>query len=51
MMQKSGFLNKIGEEFVLENIDMALAKSREILGKDSKINNNLESGVKIDSDS
>lgn len=47
MMQKSGFLNKIGEEFVLENIDMALAKSREILGKDSKINNS----VKIDSDS
>lgn len=31
MMQKSGFLNKIGEEYVLENIDAALEKSREIL--------------------
>ncbi len=33
MMQRSGFLEKIGEEFVLENIDEALAKSREVLAK------------------
>ncbi len=33
MMQRSGFLDKIGEEFVLENIDEALAKSREVLAK------------------
>ena len=33
MMEKSGFLDKIGEEFVLENIDAALEKSREILGE------------------
>jgi len=31
MMQKSGFLQKIGEDNVLENIDAALEKSREIL--------------------
>lgn len=31
MMQKSGFLKKIGEDHVLENIDAALNKSREIL--------------------
>ena len=31
MMQKSGFLDKIGEDFVLENIDAALDKSREVL--------------------
>ena len=35
MMQKSGFLDKIGEDFVLENIDAALEKSREILGETS----------------
>ncbi len=34
MMQKSGFLDKIGEGFVLENIDAALAKSREVLSED-----------------
>ena len=33
MMQKSGFLDKIGEECVVENIDLALAKSRKILAK------------------
>ncbi len=33
MMQRSGFLDRMGEEFVLENIDEALAKSREVLGK------------------
>ncbi len=33
MMEKSGFLDKLGEDFVLENIDQALAKSREILGE------------------
>ncbi len=31
MMQRSGFLDKIGDDFVLENIDEALAKSRELL--------------------
>ena len=31
MMQKSGFLDKIGDEFVVENIDEALVKSRELL--------------------
>ncbi len=31
MMQKSGFLDKIGEDCVLENIDLALEKSRQIL--------------------
>ena len=36
MMQKSGFLNKIGEEYVLENIDAALEKSREILGREPR---------------
>ena len=36
MMQKSGFLDKIGEDYVLENIDLALEKSREILGKSEK---------------
>lgn len=36
MMQKSGFLDKIGEECVVENIDLALAKSREILAKQQK---------------
>ncbi len=33
MMQRSGFLDKMGDEFVLENIDEALAKSREVLEK------------------
>ena len=33
MMEKSGFLKKMGEEFVLEDIDTALAKSREVLAK------------------
>ena len=33
MMEKSGFIEKLGEEFVLENIDIALAKSREILAE------------------
>lgn len=36
MMQKSGVLDKIGEEFVLENIDIALEKSRAILAADKK---------------
>ncbi len=36
MMQKSGFLDKMGAEFVLENIDQALEKSREILAKQEK---------------
>lgn len=31
MMQRSGFLDRMGDEFVLENIDEALAKSRELL--------------------
>ena len=31
MMEKSGFLQKIGEEYVVENIDIALEKSRQIL--------------------
>ena len=31
MMQRSGFLDELGEDFVLENIDLALAKAREIL--------------------
>lgn len=34
MMQKSGFLDKIGEDCVLENIDMALEKSRQILASE-----------------
>ena len=33
MMQRSGFLDKMGDDFVLENIDEALTKSREILSK------------------
>ena len=33
MMEKSGFLKKMGEEFVLEDIDTALEKSREVLAK------------------
>ncbi len=33
MMQRSGFLDKMGDEFVLENIDEALAKSRKVLEK------------------
>jgi SulP family sulfate permease len=36
MMQRSGFLDKMGDEFVLENIDEALAKSREVLAKTTK---------------
>ena len=36
MMQKSGFLEKIGEDRVLENIDAALEKSREILKADEE---------------
>lgn len=43
MMQKSGFLNKIGEDFVLENIDAALEKSREILSESSSISQNSQS--------
>jgi len=31
MMRKSGFLNKIGHDHVFENIDLALAKARELL--------------------
>ena len=38
MMEKSGFLKKMGEEFVLSDIDTALQKSREIL---EQANNNL----------
>ncbi len=34
MMQKSGFLDKIGEDCVLENIDLALEKSRQILASE-----------------
>ena len=33
MMEKSGFIDKLGEDFVLENIDAALAKSRELLAE------------------
>ena len=33
MMQRSGFLDELGEDFVLENIDLALAKAREILNE------------------
>ena len=33
MMEKSGFLKKMGEEFVLEDIDAALEKSREVLAQ------------------
>ncbi len=36
MMEKSGFLKKIGEEYVLENIDAALAKAREVLEKNKE---------------
>lgn len=33
MMEKSGFLKKMGEEYVVENIDIALEKSRQILAE------------------
>ena len=38
MMQKSGFLDKIGDEFVVENIDEALTKSKEILALNKQDN-------------
>lgn len=36
MMEKSGFLDKIGEEYVVENIDIALEKSRKILAAEKQ---------------
>ena len=36
MMEKSGFLDKIGEEYVVENIDIALEKSRKILATEKQ---------------
>jgi hypothetical protein len=33
MMQKAGFLDKLGQENICADIDLSLARAREILGE------------------